>query len=459
MTDMNSSADPALNVEVVVVGAGFAGLTAARILKMAGRRVLVLEARDRVGGRVFTQALDNGVRVDLGGQWIGPTQDRIAAMARDVGAATFPTYNEGKNVLVYGGRRSLYTGTIPRLNPYALLSIGWAQYRLDTLSQQVPLDAPWKAPRAREWDAQTLHTWLEANVPSAGARKLLSVGLETVFACDPADISLLHALFYIHSGRNLDTLLGVANGAQQDRFELGAQDVAQKVAEQLGNSIRLNSPVRRIDQDSHGLRVTADGFSVSAQRVIVAIPPTLAGRICYSPALPGFRDQLTQRIVQGSVIKVHALYDTPFWRLEGLTGQAVSEVGPLHVTFDGSPSSGAVGILTGFVEGREARRLALLPESDRKRLLVDCLVRFFGEKAANPRQVIDKCWADEEYTRGCYVGNPTPGTWTDFGEALRQPIGRIHWAGTETATEWNGYFDGAVQSGERAAREAIAALI
>jgi monoamine oxidase len=195
---------------------------------------------------------------------------------------------------------------------------------------------------------------------------------------------------------------------------------------------------------------------VRAARAIVAIPPTIAGRIEYDPPLPARRDQLTQRMPQGAVIKTMAVYERPFWREDGLSGQATSDVGPARVTFDNSPPDGTPGVLLGFLEGRLARDWGERPAEARREAVLAGHVRLFGRSAARPVRYIERIWADEEWTRGCYGCLMTTGGWTEYGSALRAPVGCLHWAGAETATIWAGYMDGAVQSGERAAAEALA---
>ena len=445
--------------DVVVVGAGLAGLVAARELERGGASAVLLEARDRVGGRTLNHPLDeDGKVVEVGGQWVGPTQHRLLALARELGIDTFPTHAQGENLIEWDGRLIRYRGAMPRINAAVLADVGQAQFRLDRMARRVPLDAPWQAPRAAEWDSQTFATWLRRNVVSAAARTLFEIVVEAVWAQEPGDLSLLHVLFYTHSAGGFDDLIGTEGGAQQDRFVGGSQRIALRLAEELGDAVVLGAPVRRIEHGRDGVRVAADEIEVRAGRAVVAIPPTLTARIDYDPPLPGHRDQLTQRVAQGSVAKCMAVYDEPFWRAQGLSGQATSDAGPVRVVFDNSPPDGSPGVLLGFLEGRFARQLGLMDPDERRRAVVGCFARLFGRRAADPERYIERLWAEEEWTRGCYGCAMPTGAWTEFGPALREPIGPLHWAGAETATVWSGYMDGAVQSGERAAAEVLAAL-
>jgi monoamine oxidase len=421
--------------------------------------VVVVEARDRVGGRTLNEEIGDGRVVEVGGQWIGPTQDRLAALASELGVETFPTFGDGENVIEYAGRLRRYRGTIPRINPVVLLDVERAQRRLNRLARRVPLDAPWEAPNAAALDGQTVATWMRRNLATRAGRMLLELGIEAVWAAQPEDMSLLHVLFYIHSAGSLELLFDTEGGAQQDRFVGGSQRISILMAQELGReNVLLEAPVRRIARADHGVTVTADTATVRARRAIVALAPTLAGRIAYDPALPGFRDQLTQRMPLGTVAKCMAIYDEPFWRAEGLSGQATSDAGPVRLTFDNSPPDGSPGVLLGFLEGRQARELGRLTAGERRTAVVDCFARLFGPRAARPRSYVERLWADEEWSRGCYGCHMPTGAWTNYGAALREPIGPLHWAGAEYATVWNGYMDGAVRSGEETARAALERL-
>jgi monoamine oxidase len=444
--------------DVVVVGAGIAGLVAARDLAAAGRSVLVLEARDRVGGRTLNEPLERGGVVEVGGQWIGPGQDKVAALARSLGLETHPTHVQGENVLELDGKLVRYRGTIPRISPVVLADIAQAQWRLDRLAKRVPLDAPWNTPNARELDAQTFWTWMRRHLHTRLGREFFEAVIGAVWATDAADVSLLQVIFYVGSAGGLDALLDTEGGAQQDRIVGGSQLISIRMAEELGDAVVLGAPVRRIEIRGDSVRVLADGVEAIARRAIVAIPPALACRIAYDPPLPGARDQLTQRFPMGSVIKCMAVYEEPFWREQGLSGVGTSMRGPVKVMFDNTPYGGGCGVLLGFLEGRAARELGRAPFERRREAVLDCFTRVFGPRAASPQRYLDRNWADEEWTRGCYGGSLPTGAWTSFGHALRQPIGPVHWSGTETATVWMGYMDGAVESGQRAAREVIEAL-
>jgi len=458
------------NADVVVVGAGLAGLAAAREIEKAGRSVVVLEARDRVGGRTLNHPLTNGNYAELGGMFTGPTQDHIQALAQAVGVGTFPTYNTGNNVFWANGRREEYPnntpyGTAPP-DPLVAGDIALAVTELDQMSQSVPVDSPWTASSADDWDRQTLDAWLRANTSgNADFMAVTSAATEAIFGCEARELSLLYTLFYIAASGNeqntgtFERNFNTAGGAQESRFVGGSQTVSLNVASQLAGPIVLNRPVTRIVQTDSFVTVYSNRFRATGQRVIVAMPPTLAGRIGYDPPLPPLRDQLTQRMPQGTLMKFEAIYDRPFWRDLGLSGQVVSENGPVKVTFDTSPQDGSLGIMMGFIGGHEARVWETASAADRRAAVLQNYANYFGDQALSPIDVVEFNWSAETWNRGCPVAVLGPGTLIDFGAVLRVPIGRIHWAGTETSTYWNGYMDGAVRSGERAAAEVLAALI
>jgi len=446
------------DADVAIIGAGFAGLAAARSLAVAGAEPLVLEARERVGGRTLNVEIGEGKVVEMGGQWIGPTQERIAALAREVGVETFRTHTEGANLLRLDGRLRRYSGTIPRLNPLALLDVARALRKLNRLAEGIDREAPWLDRDAARLDRISLGAWIDRTLMSATAKRLIRVAGRTIWGAEPEEMSLLHTAFYVRSAGSFELLTDVEGGAQQDRFIGGSQEVATRVAAELGQRVRLGAPVSRIAHGPEGVIVDAGGDRVRARRAIVALPPPLTAAIEFDPGLPPSRRQLAQRMPPGWLVKMVAVYDEPFWRADGLSGEALNEEGPVTMTFDNSPPDGSPGALVGFVGGRDARAFAGLGKSERRRTALACFESLFGPQARAAERYLEQDWAAERWSGGGPVCNFATGGWTASGPALREPVGAIHWAGAETATRWCGYIDGAVSSGERAAAEALAAL-
>jgi monoamine oxidase len=453
--------------DVVVVGAGFAGLSAARQLARAGLDVTVVEARDRVGGRSWTITSDTGALVDQGGQWIGPGQHHLEALAAEFGVESFATYTAGDAVEWRDGQRHTYSGLIPTADAEAAADTVEHILDLDLAAMEVPLDAPWLAEGAAAADGQTLASWMRSNIPSAVARDILTVGIKAVFGTEPDELSLLFVLFYLHSGGGLARLARTTGGAQERRFVGGSQQLVEALAAELGSAVKLSAPVSSIEHGPNhvvvrGVQSNEEGgqtpYRIEARRAIVAMPPSLSARLDWSPPLPGVRDQLSMRMPMGTVTKMHAIYDTPFWREEGLNGQLVTNQGYLSSGFDDSPIDGSHGALVGFIAGNESRQLEAVGPSGRAAVVRQELERAFGPKAASPLEIIEQHWPAEPFTRGGPVTICVPGALTGFGVALRQPVNAVHWAGTETATEWCGYMDGAISSGLRAAEEVVVAL-
>jgi monoamine oxidase len=455
-----------VRVDVVVVGAGISGLVAARQVARSGRSVLVVEARDRVGGRVLNHRLRSGAVIESGGAFVGPTQDHIIALADELRVPMFEEYVDGKSVYNSSGLlgRQTYDGTVPP-DPFILPDAAVLQAQLDQWASEVDVAEPWTHPRAREWDSMTLGDYLRGHsVNAAGIENLIKCWTQPGFGADPDQLSLLFVIHYVAcSGneatkgtfaRNSDTV----NGAQERRFVGGSQLIPLRLAAQLGSRVALNAAVRRIDQDRTRAVVRTARGAVTCKRVIMAVPPELARAITWGPALPARHKALLDRMDMGDLMKCDAVYSEPFWRRDGLNGFGLADHGAVRAAFDNSPADGSPGVLLAFVGGSTWRQYGLLSLEARRKAVLEGFAEMFGEKALHPIEYVEHDWTKERWTRGAPVAIMKPGTMTTYGQELRRPHLRTHWAGTEASTYWNGYMDGAVRAGKRAAAEVLRLL-
>jgi len=432
------------SVDVAVIGAGFSGLSAARDL-------------------LVNANLSNGGITEVGAEFVGPTQDRVLSLISTLGLETYNTYNDGDSLLFLNESLSPYkNNAFPDIDATSLLQLGTAVALLDSMAAEIDVAAPWTHPNASLWDSSTFGAWLDIATPLPSARFLLDLFTTSVFSIETTEISLLYIIAYIASAGNettpgtVQSLIDTANGAQAQRVQGGTQLIAMKLAESLGeDKIRFNAPVRSIRNSTRGYVVEGDGFWVQAENVVVAMAPPLAARIEYVPLLPAIRDQLTQRMPMGSIGKAVAIYGSPFWREKGLNGQVVSDSGTTRATFDNSPSDGSFGALMGFIEADEMILLDGKSEDEVQAAVLKDFVNYFGLQAMNVTEFVLQRWDNEEFSRGAPVAYCPPGVLTRFGPALRESVGGIHFAGTETALYWTGYMDGAIRSGERVAQEIL----
>jgi monoamine oxidase len=438
------------NADVIVVGAGVAGLKAASELVASGQTVIVLEANERVGGRLKRAEVAGAVG-DVGGQWVGRGHEVLLGEAKRFGIETYPQFEAGKTVLQLLGKVASFTGAVPKMPLLSLLELLRLQRRWNREMNTVPAGAPWRAPKAPEWDSQTLETWIVQNVRTPAAREFARLVPRGAWAAEARQVSYLWFLDALRSSHGLDYLMNVKGGALDSKFRGGMQQIPQRMAEALGERVVVGAPVCRIVQDSDEVRVATDKGDFTARFVIVAVPPGPAARIEFEPHLPALRDGLQQRMAMGAMVKCIVAYERPFWREKGFSGQVATDDDVLGIVMDDTRDSGTATLLA-FIEGRHALEMSGVDKQARKQAVIASLIRFFGPEAEHCIGYDDNDWLTEPYTHG-YVGSMGPGVMTRFGSALREPCGRLHWASSETAEEWAGYIEGGLRSGIRAARE------
>lgn len=440
--------------DTIVVGAGLAGLKAALELKKAGKQTLILEARDRVGGRSKAGEIC-GETIDLGGQWVGPQQKLLLSQAQELGIKTYPQFIKGASLVSRNGLVKSYRSNIPKLPVSALIEIALLERRWNKEVKSLPHGAPWLAAKAKLWDAETFESWILKNVRTDGARDFIRTIVGALFCCNTSQLSYLFFLEYFRQGHGLESLISTEGGSLQDKFIGGAWQIPKRIADQLQDNLILNSPVLAVEQCTDHVYVVCKNQRYKAQNIIIATPPVLASKIHYTPSLPVKREKLLQSMTMGAVIKVHLAYNRPFWKQQNLNGAVVATDRAVSVVFDQSTTGKDHGVLLGLIEGDYAIELNALDVDTRRQRVIADMVYYFGQQAAHPLEYVEQDWLTEEWSQGGYGAHMPAGVMTSYGDCIRQPFGRIHWAGTETATEWSGYLDGALQSGIRAAKEII----
>ena len=450
-----SSAALVREYDAVVVGAGLAGLTAASAIQAAGRSVLVLEARNRVGGRNLDIPLASGKVLEMGGEWAGPGQNRVLALAQSLGIGIFETFSQGNNLYYHEGTAQTYTGEIPPASPAALAELELMITELNEMAKTVSATDPWSAAQAPVWDVQTVTAWIESQSHTAEARELTELAIRAVYGEDSGQISLLDLLAAITGvGGEINTLTG---SAQSLRFVGGPQQMSIDLAAKLSTPVTLSSPVRRVEP-GRVLKLHTEHGVFRARQAILTPPKPVTARIIFSPELPPAFSQYLQRQPNGATIKIQAVYATPFWRASGLSGSVVSLAGPIQVVYDNSPPDGSPGVLVGFAEGNLARGLFALSPEQRRSAVLASLARYFGSAALNTTGYADMVWATEAFTLGAYGSFNPPGVLTSLGAAVQGPAGNLHFAGADYSPEWPGYMEGAIRSGTAAAEQVLAAL-
>ncbi|MCS7298323.1 MAG: NAD(P)/FAD-dependent oxidoreductase [Bacteroidia bacterium] len=429
--------------DVIIVGGGVSGLYAAQLLRAASLDIQLIEGSSRIGGRLHTVYTPEGYPVDLGGQWIGQQHQRALQWIESHRIPLHPTHTKGYHLFIEGTSRRRYKGIIPRLSWIALAELGWALSRLKKMSRHVSVEKPWQIVKPA-WDETTLAAWMRRTFRTRQAYQTCAVGLATVLGCEPEEVSLWHTLFYIQSAGSLEALIQIQGGAQEFKFSKGASSLTESLAEEI--PIMYSDPVQKVEWKRGKVRLfTKSGRHWDAHTVLFAIPPARLSSIEFEPPLPPLHSQLAQHMRMGTITKVVAIYDKPFWREDGLSGHVLKLDGALRITFDTSPPDDSYGQLTGFGTGKLARHLLSRPADERKEYYQKELEAIF-EKA--PRQLYQKTWSEEPLIGGCYAGYFGPGGWQYVGETLRQHLPPLYWTGTERASIWMGYIEGAFRAAE-----------
>ena len=436
-------------IDCAIIGAGLAGLVAAKELRERGLSVVVLEARDRVGGRVKNAILDDGSYLELGGQWIVPGSDRLMALIEHYGLDTVPPpFQDGKFIARQRGVAHEIPSEAdePKLNPFELADLGQGLLRLRRLARRAKNDTAWSEAN-QEWLSQSLGRWVKTNLRTESAQRRFVEVYEPVFGDLTEETTLRQGLELVGDGPDLESLFATNGRLVQHRVVGGMHALAEALADELGDDeLRLGAPVEKVRHGETATLVLRDGEEIESRFVISTLPPRLAVELEYDPPLPEWRAEEADKVSPGNVIKAFLLFDTPFWRDRGLSGQSSADEGAVRVTFDTTVDGARRGNLMGFFAGGEAASLSKRTPELREEAFLESVQKSFGD-VPKPVAYVERDWTAEEFTQGCHGAHFSPGIWSAVGPGLAEPEGILHWAGAEYSQKFNGYLEGAVRSG------------
>lgn len=445
--------------DCIVVGSGLSGLITARNLQRGGKNVLVLEAQDYIGGRMFGKDIAPNQYIDLGGQWVGPTQHRFLALLDEYEIPRFSSPAHGKVVLIYNDQcfqfqgffQGFAEGDRPDVPPEEWEDAMTAWKRFRELSQSLPPQYPHGNAENIKLDSQTFAQWIDENTHTPFARWYFSYMVRAVGflgPAEPSEVSLLHVLWGDRSASQ-------SEHPEAELLQGGAGQIPLKIAQELKNEVRLNEAVVKISQRETEVEVTTLKGTYKALFAVVAMPPFQAGKISYDPPLPPIKQQISQRFPMGTLAKLLISYSFPFWREKGLAGIGMGNTEWIELFADSSDPRSGKGVIATFVMGDRYHRWTKLDEKEKKQVVLSDLAKYLGDEALSPETFDIQDWPSNQWVGGGYAGFLPPGVWTRFGEYLTKPCDRIYWAGTEIAERWAGFFDGAVSTGEAVAHDIL----
>ncbi len=451
-----------LERDVVIIGAGPSGLSAARKLKAGGLSVAVLEARDRVGGRTWTDTID-GAMLEIGGQWISPDQTELEALVGELGLETFERYRSGESVYIAAdGERRTYTGEMFPVGEQTEKEMLRLIEILDVLAAETDPAAPWNHPKARELDTVSFHHWLREQSSDEEACNNIGLFVAGGMLTKPAHaFSALQAVLMAASAGSFSNLVD-EDFILDRRVAGGMQQVSERMAAELDGDVFLSNPVRFLrwpgeDGTAHdGVTAVTDSLTVSARYAIMAVPPNLYSRVSFDPPLPRRQHQMHQHQSLGLVIKVHAVYSTPFWREKGLSGTCFGAGELVQEVYDNTNHQDPRGTLVGFVSDEKADRMFELSAEDRREAILSSIARFLGDEALTPEVYYESDWGSEEWTRGAYAASYDLGGLHRYGRDQLAPVGPIYWSCSDLAAEGYQHVDGAVRMGHSTASKILA---